>query len=327
LRTALSLILALLAGLLAAFALAGSRLDALVHTPGPLQQIAGPVSEDPELRQAVPAAIGSVAEGQLQERLPDRLPGFLQDRAVNLVQDAADGMVTDDRFPAAWAAVLEQSRVDWLDRLDRIEAGSSEVEATAHLQLAPLAELGVDRLAESVESFPGGDSVAKFIRENAEAAFAELEESPNGQDSRAAGDGDEASPLVVEVPVPDPDRVSAQQLSTAVGLLPQWPWLAAGAAGAALLALLVAPRGRKWTVLVGVGAAVLMAGLAGWWSLNHVVIPEVSGLALVAAESLFEGLRDYAMPHAVLLMGGGALLLALGVVAAMFSRRGSSPRW
>jgi hypothetical protein len=315
-RTVLSLVLAVLAGLLAALALAGARIDALVHTPGPLQQIAGPMSEDPALRAAVPEQVTALVQG----RLPDQVPSFLQEGLLELVQGATDGLVTDDRFPGAWSETLEQTRVDWVERLEAIEAGTgASTDATLHLQLAPLAGLGVDRLSESVEQLPGGQAAGRAVRVGAERALRDLQDPAAGNDAGA-------SPLVVGLNIPDPGEFSGQRVAQAVSLLPQWPWLAGGAAVAGLLALLVAPRGRSWTVLVAAGGTALLAGALGWWGLTQLEVAEVSGLARIAAESLTEGVRDYAVPDTVLLMAGGALVMALGVVAGLFSRSGTRRR-
>ncbi len=319
-RTLLALVLAVFAGLLASLALAGARLDALVHTPGPLQQIAGPMSEDPELRAAVPGQVTAV----VQENLPDDVPSFLQDGVLTLVRGAADGMVTDDRFPGAWSEMLERTRVDWVQRLETIGKGAGpgageSADATLHLQLAPLAELGVDRLSESVELLPDGAAAAGRVREVADQALGDLQGPATGADAGA-------SPLVVDLDVPDPEQFSGQRLAQAVSLLPRWPWLAGGAVVAGLLALLVAPRGRSWTVLVAAGGTALLAGVVGWWGLGQLEVPAASGLARIAAESLALGVRDFAVPDTVLLMTGGALVAALGVVTGLFSRRGAGRR-
>jgi hypothetical protein len=319
-RTLLALVLAVLAGLLASLALAGARLDALVHTPAPLQRIAGPMSEDPELRAALPGQVTAL----VQENLPDEVPSFLQDGVLTLVEGAAQDMVADDRFPGAWSQTLERTRVDWVQRLEAIEKnaqpGTAEsADATLHLQLAPLADLGVDRLSESVERLPGGAGAARDVREGAEQALGDLQGPAAGADAGP-------SPLVVDLGVPDPGQFSGQQVAEAVSWLPRWPWLAGGAVVAGLLALLVAPRGRSWTVLVAAGGTALLAGAAGWWGLGQVEVPEASGLARIAAESLAHGMRDYAMPDTVLLMAGGALVAALGVVTGLFSRSGAGRR-
>ncbi|MCY1159896.1 MAG: hypothetical protein MOP51_2921 [Citricoccus sp.] len=309
-RTVLSLVLAVLAGLLASLALLGARLDALVHTPGPLRQIAGPMSEDPGLRAALPGQVTSL----VQENLPDQVPSFLQEGLMELVRGAADGLVRDDRFPGAWSQTLEQTRVDWVQRLEAVEAGADgPADATLHLQLAPLAGLGVDRMAESVGMFPGGEAAGRAVREGAEQALADLQ-------GPATGDDAGASPLAVDLNIPDPAQVSGQRLAQVVSLLPQWPWLVGAALAAGLLALLTAPRGRRWGVLVAAGGTAVLAGAIGWWALGRLEVTGVSGLARLAAQSLTEGVREYALPDTVMLMAGGALVAVLGVLAGLFSR-------
>jgi hypothetical protein len=315
-RTVLSLVLAVLAGLLASLALVGARADALVHTPGPLQQIAGPMSQDPGLRSALPGQMESL----VQENLPDQLPSFLQAGLLELAKGAADGLVSDDRFPGAWSQTLEQTRVDWVERVEAIGTGDpGPADATLHLQLAPLAGLGVDRLSESVEMLPGGEAAGRAVREAAGKALA-------GMQGPAAGDDPGASPLVVDLNIPDPAQVSGQRLAQVVSLLPRWPWLAGGAVVAGLLALLSAPRGRRWIVLVAAGGTAALAGAIGWWGLGRLEVTGVTGLARIAAESVVQGVRDYAVPDTVMLMAGGALVVALGVVSGLFSRGGAGRR-
>jgi hypothetical protein len=274
------------------------------------------MSQDPALRAAVPGQVSAVVRGNL----PDQVPSFLQEALLELVQGAADGLVTDERFPGAWSETLEQTRVDWVQRLEAIEAGTGEsTDATLHLQLAPLAGLGVDRLSESVEQLPGGQAAGRAVRVGAERALRDLQDPAAGNDAGA-------SPLVVGLNIPDPEEISGRRVAQAVSLLPQWPWLAGGAAVAGLLALLVAPRGRRWTVLVAAGGTAVVAGALGWWGLNRLEVAGVSGLARIAAQSLTEGVRDYAVPDTVMLMAGGALVVALGVVSGLFSRSGARRR-
>ncbi|QCU77626.1 hypothetical protein E7744_04915 [Citricoccus sp. SGAir0253] len=306
-RTVTALVLAVLAGVLAVLAIAGSRIEALVHTPGPAQEIAGPMARDPELGSGLARRVEDV----VGRRLPDAVPSFLAAPLLDLVGGAVDGLVGDGRFAQAWSRAVEQTRVDWVDRLERIESapgtGTPPDDGTVHLQLAPLAELGVDRLAESVAPLPGGEAAARALREGAGEALA------------GTGDGG-SSPLSVDLGTPDPARVDPRWVATGVSLLPQWPWLAVGAVVAAVLALVLAPRGRRWLVLVAAGATVLAAGAAGRWGLERADVGAVDGLARLAARSLLDGVREYAIPDTVTLMAGGALVAVLGLVAGLVSR-------
>jgi hypothetical protein len=311
-RTALSILLAALAGLLAVLALVGARAEALVYTPGPLQRIAGPMAADEQLRQAVPEELGTL----VREQLPEELPAFLQSGAGRLVQGAADGLVDDDRFPAAWATSLEQTRTDWVDRIDRLAreqpapgvegaAGAVAADAgaaTVHLQTAPLVDLGLDRLSETLEPWPGGGSVADAARQ--------------AVDEAVAGSG--GTLLAVDLAFPDPQTVPVDTVVLVADNLHRWPWLAGASAVLALLALLVAPLRRKGVPLLAAGLVVLAAGAAGRWRLQLMGPPQdASGIARAASASLLEGIRTYALPDTILLMAAGAVLVVLGIVVSL----------
>ncbi|MEO9247898.1 hypothetical protein ABDK96_09410 [Citricoccus nitrophenolicus] len=304
-RTALSILLAVLAGLLAALSLVGARAEALVHTPEPLQRIAGPMSEDPALREALPAELAEVVGDQL----PEGLPGFLESSVTGLVQGAAGGLVTDERFPAAWAETVEQTRTDWAGRMDRL-AGRGTTPAsdpgaqagTVHLQTGPLLDLGIDRLAASVSGLPGGETVSQTLRDGLDGAAAD-------------------SPVrSVDLSVPDPETVDPDAVAWAVDNLYRWPWLAGTAAVLVLLALMVAPRRRKGTPLVAAGITVLAAGAVARWALGRMApAADLDGIARAAAGSLLDGVRDYAMPDTLLLIVGGGVVAALGLMVALVS--------
>ncbi|WP_313822563.1 hypothetical protein [Citricoccus sp.] len=302
-RTVLSILLAALAGLLAAVSLGGARVEALVYTPEPLQQIAAPVSEDPQLRQALPGEVSSLVEDQL----PD-MPGFVQSAASGLVEGAASGLVEDDRFPAAWSAVLEETRLDWVGRIDRLAEGDTTTSGTVHLQAAPLVELGAERLAEALSGVPGGEAVAEMLREGLIAG-------------REAGDEEAGESLLsVDLSVPDPDTVSTEVVVLIVDNLYRWPWLAGTAAVVALLALWAAPRRRKGIPLFIAGLTVLAAGGLSRWALGRMEpAAGLEGIARVGAESLLDGIHDYAMPDTLILVVGGGVVAALGLLVGLVS--------
>ncbi|NUL46207.1 hypothetical protein F7P69_13535 [Cellulosimicrobium funkei] len=307
-RTVLSILLAALAGLLAALSLVGARAEALVYTPEPLQQIAAPMSEDPQLQEALPREISSLVEDQL----PEQVPGFAQAAASGLVERAAGGLVEDDRFPTAWSAALEETRLDWISRIDRLAEGDTSTSGTVHLQAAPLLELGLDRLAESLSGVPGGEAVAEMLREGM-------------ADELGAGNEEGGESLLsVDLAVPDPEKVPTDVVVVIVENLYRWPWLAGTAAVVALLALWAAPRHRKGTPLFIAGLTVLAAGGVGRWALERMEpAADLEGIARVAADSLLEGIRDYAMPDTLILIVGGGVVAALGLLVGLVSGRRS----
>lgn len=312
-RTVLSILLAALAGLLASLSLVGARAEALVHTPEPVQQIAGPMSEDPELRAALPAEIGDI----VGEQLPAAVPSWMQAGLGDLVSSAADGLVTDERFPAAWAQSLELTRTDWVGRLDRFGGtGTESADSTLHLQLAPIFDLGVDRIVASAETLPVGALLAPAVRESADRIAAE------GGTGAGTGPDGGPSPLALDLAVPDPEAVPMGTVAWTVANLYRWPWLAGTSAVLVLLALMAAPRHRRGIPLVIAGITVLAVGALSRWGLDQLApAAGQEGVARAVAASLVEGIREYALPDTLLLMVGGGIVTALGLVVALLSGR------
>lgn len=317
-RTALSILLAVLAGLLAALSLVGARAEALIHTPDPLQRIAGPMAQDPGLRQALPEEVAGLVEDQL----PDSLPSFVQDGLGGLIGGAAGGLATDERFPAAWAETVELTRADWAGRMDRIAAegtttagdpGADAADSaggpaepggsgTVHLQTEPLLELGIDRLTETVSGLPGGQDVSQALADGLEGAAAE------------------SSVLSVDLSVPDPETVDPDVVAWTVTNLYRWPWVAGTSVVLLLLGLLAARRRRRGTPLFVAGFTILACGAAARWALGRMApAADLEGIARAAAGSLLDGVRDYAMPDTLVLIVGGGVLAALGLVTALVS--------
>lgn len=304
-RTVLSILLAALAGLLAALSLVGARAEALVHTPEPLQRIAGPMSQDPQLQAALTAELVEV----VGDELPDGLPGFLQSGLTRLVEGAAGGLAADERFPAAWSQTVEQTRTDWVTRMDRLAAQSAEGAAgTVHLQTAPLVELGAERLSDALADALAGVPGAETVQERLEGAAGQVDPSV----------------LAVDLSVPDPQVVDLEAVAWTVEHLHRWPWLAGASAVLALLALLIAPRRRRGTPLFVAGVTVLAVGAASRWALERMApAPDLDGIARAAAASLLQGLRDDAMPDTLLLVAGGGILAALGLLIGLVSGLGA----
>ncbi|MFB9071267.1 hypothetical protein ACFFX0_08690 [Citricoccus parietis] len=100
----------------------------------------------------------------------------------------------------------------------------------------------------------------------------------------------------------------------------RWPWLAGTAVVVALLALWAAPRRRKGTPLFVAGLTALAAGGVSRWALGRME-PDagLEGIARVAADSLLEGIRDYAMPDTLILIIGGGVVAALGLLVGLAS--------
>lgn len=300
LRLVVSLVLALCAGVLVALTVGGARLDALLHSPEPVQQIAGPVAEDPRVQQALPGVVGGLVEERLSEALPDLAQdGVVQDGLVQVAEGVTTELITDDRFSEAWAQSLDQTRTAWLDQLQSVreaqEAGQAPAAdaGTLQFQLGPVVELGQTRLVEAVEQLPlVGDAAAGLVQEN-------TADQPQ---------------WAVDLGVPDPATVDAGQLARFEGAVQHWPWLGVGAAVLLVLALIVAPGWQRFTALAVAGVGALIAGVLGRGAVEDLTVSASSGLAQAVADSLLAGVSDYAVPAADAVMIGGGVAIAVGVI-------------
>lgn len=299
LRLLLSLLLALAAGLLAALAVAGARLDALVHTPEPLQRIAGPVVEMDSVQRGLPPAVS----GAVREQIPDQLPDQFEEGIVQLVEGAATGLLEDRRFTDAWSAALEQTRTGWLDQLGQARtqhqdgAALAPDAATVHMELGPIADLGQERIVEALRQIPFGDLAADAVEEN------------TPQDHRIA----------VDLNVPDPQVITPDQVVWTEHNVRHWPWLAVAAVAALVAALVLAPGRQRFTALAASGVAAAAAGIAGRHGLESLEATGTTGVARAVAEGLISGIRSYALPDTTVITVAGGVAVALGVVGMLIA--------
>lgn len=298
LRLLLSLLLAVAAGLLAALSVAGARLDALVHTPEPLQEIAGPVVELDSVQRGLPPAVS----GAVRDQIPDLLPAQFEEGIVQLVEGAAAGLLHDDRFTEAWSDTLEQTRTDWLVKLeaarsDRTQTGSAlpADAATVEMQIGPIADLGQDRIVEGLRQIPFGEMAADAVEENTQ------------QDYRIA----------LDLNVPDPEVITPEQVVWLEDNVRHWPWLAGGAVLTLVLSLLLAPGRQRFTALAAAGISAAAAGIAGRHGLESMEAVGTTGVAHAVAEGLIAGVREYALPDTTLIIVGGGVAVALAVLGML----------
>lgn len=306
LRLLLSLLLAVAAGLLTALSVAGARLDALAHTPEPLQEIAGPVVELDSVQRDLPPAVS----GAVRDQIPDLLPAQFEEGIVQLVEGAAEGLLSDDRFTQAWSDTLEQTRTDWLAKLDAARSDQSGSAlpadaATVEMQIGPIADLGQDRIVEGLRQIPFGEMAADAVEENTQ------------QDHRIA----------LDLNVPDPEVITPQQVVWLEQNVRHWPWLAAGAVLSLVLSLLLAPGRQRFTALATAGVTAAAAGVAGRYGLESMEAVGTTGVAHAVADGLIAGVREYALPDTTLIIVGGGVAVAVAVLGMLIgSARSGTPR-
>ncbi|WBL17824.1 hypothetical protein [Citricoccus sp. NR2] len=304
-RHVLAALLAVLSGVLAVLAVASYRIDAVLHTPEPLQQIAASSAEGQALREAAPELVGSAA-GQALE---DVAPGFAADMVSQVTGSLAGNIVADEGFDQAWSASLEQTRTGWVEQLRAIrtelDAGREVPDDAAQLDLdiGPLAQLSAEVLTSSlrdaVSGLPFGDQIGAMIDD----AVAEVPDD-----------------LSVTTGFPATEDVSPRQLAFVESVVGYWMWAAGAAVVLFLVALMVAPyRGRSLVWLFG-GAAVLAGGAAARWWLQEQFTQATTAAEGTAesamVEALVGGFRSVLLPDTMWVMVGGAAAVFIGLITA-----------
>lgn len=304
-RHVLAVLLAVLSGALAVLAVASYRIDAVLHTPEPLQQIAGTASQGQALREAAPELVGSAAA----EALDDAAPGFASDLVGQVTGSLAGNIVADDGFDAAWSDSLEQTRTGWVQQLrdirTELDAGREVPDDAAQLSLeiGPLAQLSAEvmtsSLREAVAGLPFGDQLGSMI----DGAVDQVPEQ-----------------LSITTGFPASQDVSPRQLAFVESVVEYWMWAAGAAVVLFLMALMVAPyRGRSLVWLFG-GAAVLAGGAAArWWLQDQFAQATVAAEGTsesTVVEALVGGFRSVLLPETTWVMIGGAALVFIGLITA-----------
>lgn len=307
LRTLLALILAVVAGVLSVLSMASMRLDALVHTPEPLQEIAGPVVLRSDVQRTLPQTVSDAVE----EQMPGELPGFLRDGIGQLIGSAASGLLEDERFAPAWSASVEETRANWTQKLEKArqleqshpDQPLEQNSITVEMDLGPILTLGQDVIVENLREISIGEGAADVIEENAPSEYS----------------------MPLDLNFPDAEMISPERLLGVEGLVQHWRWMAVAAGVSLLLALLVAPGRRRLLALGVAGLSALGAAAVQHFWLESLQARGTEGVAQAVAEGLIDGLRGYAQPDSALLMGIGAVVAVIGFAGfAVLAWRGAS---
>ncbi|MCD9623575.1 hypothetical protein [Rhabdothermincola salaria] len=283
-RTALGVVLLIVAGMSAALAVATLWLRAEVLDPDAWTDTTAAVLADPVVRADVARTLAEqlVEAVGLEDRvgalLPFPLGGLadsLGDGATDLVAEGAEALVATDAFADLWE---QANRTAWTEVLRALRGdgrATAVVDGSLTLELGP--SLDLLRRALVDQGVPGIDGL-----------------DLGGIDAR-----------VVLVPAPELERLEAmiRVLDVAAVALPAIA-LAAAVVGAVVLR-------RLGLGLVSVGAGVVLGALAG--------VVAVRAARIAATEILSGGiLGDEAAERTVELVGGsaGGVLLATGVAGA-----------
>lgn len=153
-RTMLSGLSMLLAALFAAASLAGHQVDQLLRDEEPIREIAGGLPTEDQFSEAV----SEMLVEELSEHLPQAVQSLVGERAESAVAEAVEGMLEDEQTREAWEEVLQSTRMDYADQLNRLfHEGSSgdPQELAVALDLSPVAEALTEPLREGLESTLG----------------------------------------------------------------------------------------------------------------------------------------------------------------------------
>lgn len=305
-RNFLAVILAIVAGVTASVGLVSWKLDGVINQPEPIQDILGSGEAAEQLKAAVPDAIGAMAS--------DSIDIAVVGDAVNSAVSSGVGEVTEhEDFDQAWAESLEQTRADWVARIEslrgQMNAGESIAEnatdAQLQLHLDPVAEVGVSVLNEALSDVPG-----------------------------ATGGLDLQPELTVETSVPPVSMLTAEQVVLAEELITLWPVVLVIAGIVFLMALLVATNGSRWIVWLVTGLVAAISGALvkfGFVQMQHRVLDAAEDTPQLAMLRPFlRAVQEWADPQLIVLMVAGVGVALLGILGGFISsnrqRTGGSAR-
>lgn len=294
-RTLLSGLCMLLAGLLAAASLAGHQIDQLLREEEPIREVAGGLPAEEQFSQAV----SEMLVDELSDHLPEAVQGLIGDRAETAVAEAVEGMLEDERTREAWDEVLQTTRSDYADQLDRLfhEGSSGDAQELAvELDLSPVAEALTGPLREGLESalgwLPGLD----------EESFEFL-----------------APEVVVDVEAAAEDGADPYIWATLAAVSEHWTLLAIAAAVLTALGLLLG-RGRgRWAALSLGG---MLAAVLGVWVALTAASPDFGqpeGLppaALAILDHVESGITGWAQPAWWIFSAASGVVALIGMLTA-----------
>lgn len=305
-RNFLAVILAIVAGVTASVGLVSWKLDGVINQPEPIQDILGSGEAAEQLKAAVPDAIGAMAS--------DSIDIAVVGDAVNSAVSSGVGEVTEhEDFDQAWAESLEQTRADWVARIEslrgQMDAGESIAEnatdAQLQLHLDPVAEVGVSVLNEALSDVPG------------------------------ATDGLDLQPeLTVDTSVPPVTMLTAEQVVLAEELITLWPVVLVIAGIVFLMALLVATNGSRWIAWLVTGLVAAISGALvkfGFVQMQNRVLDAAEDTPQLAMLRPFlRAVQEWADPQLIVLMVAGVGVALLGILGGFISsnrqRTGGSAR-
>lgn len=327
-RTVLSVLAALLAGLLALVATAGALVDEVAHRPETLRGITEQVATDDAVRAAIPRAVTDVVE----DAVPDQVPEPLTQWAEDLTRPIAESVAEDPKVVQGWSDTADEARRAWLIDLERARGSEDPVPGGRFdIPFGPVAQTGLVSALGEVETTLREDGLALPGQGIAEALLG-VDVGDWAADTLIAPLYDRAAQLrdstelTMTVEVEALSGVDRSTVALWVAASAHWQWAAVAALVLLLAAVVLAPAGRRGLALAVAGLTVLLGTLG----LRRALAPEsfavsapegvpdgVAALVREVQRAVVPALEGALAPWFEGLLWGGAALAALGILVAL----------
>lgn len=293
-RKSVALLLAILAVLAAGIGLGARTADQLINTPEPLQRILGPLATHEQLREILPQVLSTQLTTQITDNIPLPIPSALSGSLEKAIAISTGALINDAQFETAWNTTIENTRRDFVKKLDNAKAENIN-QATVELDLAPLLTSAYGTLKASLSGSMLGALLPATIS---------------------------MPQVMVDTNWPAEETLSAQEANRWLDLAGAWGWFIAVAGILAVAAMVVAPRGFRGKTLIalGVSAAVLGGIVILFAAKLSGIQPQESELTDLLITQLAQGVRREVQTISNTLIIGGVVAFLAGLGSWLWRR-------
>ena len=293
-RKSVALLLAILAVLAAGIGLSARTADQLINTPEPLQRILGPLATHEQLREILPQVLSTQLTTQITDNIPLPIPSALSGSLEKAIAISTGALINDAQFETAWNTTIENTRRDFVKKLDNAKAENIN-QATVELDLAPLLTSAYGTLKASLSGSMLGALLPATIS---------------------------MPQVMVDTNWPAEETLSAQEANRWLDLAGAWGWFIAVAGILAVAAMVVAPRGFRGKTLIalGVSAAVLGGVVILFAAKLSGIQPQESELTDLLITQLAQGVRGEVQTISNTLIIGGVVAFLAGLGSWLWRR-------
>ncbi|QXT63884.1 hypothetical protein [Tessaracoccus palaemonis] len=293
LRSILSFLLLVAAGLSVLTGSVAQWADNAARTSGPLQEIVGPVSRDAGVQAALSSTLTRVATDKIPT-ISAAVPGIAA-HLETLIGQAVEATLADEGIDQAWVTSIDTTRAGIVSELDAYADDPSQT-PTLWFDLTPF----VDVLAAKLGALTNDQRVEVFITEM------------DWTDE-------------VRVPLGRPDASQLDGATQALEVSAQWRWFYAAGAVLALVGLAVGTRRARWVCLLIASLLTAAATTLAAWGMEFIPLPSGSTLAAALVGSLADGaltsLSAWLFPVTYGSLGVAAFALVALIVVSVIGRR------